>query len=204
MCKPTGTSSRNAFSFLSIRNWLKTIFFIFCHCYLFLHMADTSSSQYKLFPLFNDTWRRYHSLTVLFPLFCCCLVGICWSYICCWASHVFVFDLPLGEVLCAIGKRDIQEMPSRCFSKGIIFSQMPKKGKEINRSLWELDMEKKRKKQGRKPACFFFKCFFLLFISYSFFVLFCFFFTFFLYLFFFRTKKMSGWRFTSIDTSLSF
>lgn len=126
-------------------------------------------------PLFNDTWRRYHSLTVLFPLFCCCLVGICWSYICCWASHVFVFDLPLGEVLCAFGKRDIQEMPSRCFSKGIIFSQMPKKGKEINQSLWELDMEKKRKKQGRKPACFFFQMFVFLFISYSFFVLFCFF-----------------------------
>lgn len=36
-------------------------------------------------------------------------------------------------------------------------------------------MEKKRKKQGRKPACFFFQMFVFLFISYSFFVLFCFF-----------------------------
>lgn len=132
---------------------------VICFCTWQIHPAHSINFS----PLFNDTWRRYHSLTVLFPLFCCCLVGICWSYICCWASHVFVFDLPLGEVLCAIGKRDIQEMPSRCFSKGIIFSQMPKKGKEINQSLWELDMEKKRKKQGRKPACFFFSnvCFFV-------------------------------------------
>ena len=64
--------------------------------------------------------------------------------------------------------------------------------------------KKKERNKDENLHAFFFKCLFFCLLVILFFVLFCFFFTFFLYLFFFRTKSMSGWRFTSIDTSLSF
>ena len=78
--------------------------------------------------------------------------------------------------------------------------------RKIDKSaLWELVMVKK-KETRTKTRMLFFQMFVFLFVSYSFVVFFVLFFlshSFYIY-FFLRTKKMSGWRFTSIDTSLSF
>ena len=63
---------------------------------------------------------------------------------------------------------------------------------------------KKERNKDENLHAFFFKCLFFCLLVILF--LFCFVFlshSFYIY-FFFRTKKMSGWRFTSIDTSLSF